>query len=115
MVPRTGPRSTSSALKTTSLYQAEKSSLCGVTPRSSRATCRGYDIGPARLPRISARSARREWPPSVDVELVALGVLHPHRVVIEAVGAQGSGERGPEIRQPPGLGVDSLLADLKRN
>jgi hypothetical protein len=47
---------------------------------------------------------------SVDVELVALGVLHPHRVVIEAVGAQGTGGRGPEIRQPPGLGVDSLHA-----
>src|SRR5215831_2667745 len=38
MLPRTGPRSTSSARKTTSLYQAEKSSLCGVTLRSSRAT-----------------------------------------------------------------------------
>jgi len=25
------------------LYQAEKSSLCGVTPRSSRATRPGYD------------------------------------------------------------------------
>src|SRR6516165_3661503 len=37
MLPRTGPRSTSSARKTTSLYQAEKSSLCGVTLRSSRA------------------------------------------------------------------------------
>src|SRR5580700_1247895 len=43
MLPRTGPRSTSSARKTTSLYQAEKSSLCGVTLRSSRAT-------PFRLP-----------------------------------------------------------------
>src|SRR3954454_17881300 len=32
IVPRTGPRSTSCALMTTSLYQAEKSSLCGVTP-----------------------------------------------------------------------------------
>src|SRR6516165_10204498 len=51
----------------------------------------------------------------VDVELVALGVLHPHRVVIEAVGAQGSGERGPEIRQPPGLGVDSLRAGGERD
>src|SRR6201996_6364410 len=37
MLPRTGPRSTRSARKTTSLYQAEKSSLCGVTLRSSRA------------------------------------------------------------------------------
>ena len=35
---RPGPRSTSCALVTNSLYQAEKSSLCGVTPRSSRAT-----------------------------------------------------------------------------
>src|SRR6516225_9524711 len=37
MLPRTGPRSTSSARKTTSLYQAEKSSLCGVPLCSSRA------------------------------------------------------------------------------
>src|ERR1700757_869460 len=37
MLPRTGPRFTSSARKTRSLYQAEKSSLCGVTLRSSRA------------------------------------------------------------------------------
>src|SRR5665213_1916681 len=34
MVPRTGPRSASSARRTSSLYQAEKSSLWGVTPRS---------------------------------------------------------------------------------
>src|SRR6266571_8061207 len=46
-MPLTGPRSTSSALKTTSLYQAEKSSLWAVTPRSSRATRRGYGIGRA--------------------------------------------------------------------
>src|SRR5215831_14920693 len=58
MVPRTGPRSTSSALKTSSLYQAEKSSLCGVTPRSSRATCRGYGIGPAGTPPFPAASCR---------------------------------------------------------
>src|SRR5437763_13993231 len=32
IVPRTGPRSTSSAWMTISLYQAEKSSDCGVTP-----------------------------------------------------------------------------------
>src|SRR5438132_1185758 len=32
MVPRTGPRSTSSACRTTSLNQAEKSSDCAVTP-----------------------------------------------------------------------------------
>ena len=44
-----------------------------------------------------------------------LGVLHPHCVVIEAVGAQGSGDRGPETGQAPGLGVNSLLADLERN
>src|SRR5450755_1847823 len=51
---------------------------------------------------------------SVDVELVALGVLHPHRVMIEAVGAHDYGERGSEIRQPPGLGVDSLHAGGER-
>src|ERR1700678_2107263 len=48
---------------------------------------------------------------SVDVELVALWVLHPHRVVIQAVGAQGSGGRGSEICQPPAFGVDSLHSD----
>ena len=37
------------------------------------------------------------------------GRFDPHRVVIEAVGTQDSGERGPEIRQPPGLGVDSRV------
>src|SRR6201996_1317251 len=47
MLPRTGPRSTSSARKTTSLYQAEKSSLCGVTLRSSRATT--FRLPSARL------------------------------------------------------------------
>src|SRR6266581_2545040 len=52
---------------------------------------------------------------SVDVELVALGVLHPHRVVIEAVLAHDYGDRGPEIRQPPGLGVDSLGAGGERD
>ena len=74
---------------------------------------------PAGTRRPGGRSARvpgrRRAKASVDVELVALGVHHPHRVVIEAVGAQGSGERGPEIGQPPGLGVDSLLADLERD
>ena len=32
---------------------------------------------------------------SVDVELAVLEALHPHRVVIEAVGAQVSGAGGP--------------------
>src|ERR1700722_5819343 len=38
IVPLTGPRSTSSALMTSSLYQAAKSSLCAVTPCSLRVT-----------------------------------------------------------------------------
>ena len=59
-------------------------------------------------------SLRHRAKASVDVELVALGVLHSDRVVVEAVGAQGSGHRGPEIRQPPGLGVDSLPAGGER-
>ena len=41
IVPLTGPWSASSALRTSSLYQAEKSSPCGVTPRSSAVTARG--------------------------------------------------------------------------
>ena len=52
---------------------------------------------------------------SVDVELVAFGVLHSYRVVIEALGGQGSGDGGPEAGQLLGLGVDSLRADLDRN
>jgi hypothetical protein len=52
---------------------------------------------------------------SVDVEFVALGVLHSHRVVIEATVAQGSGDSGPEIGQPPGLSVDSLRAGGERD
>src|ERR1700722_13235973 len=72
-------------------------------------------MGPRSSQAVSCGPARPSWLPQwvtalVDVELVTLGVLHPHRVVIEAVGAQGSSERGPEIRQPPGLGVDSLHA-----
>ncbi len=45
IVPLTGPRSTSCARSTISLYQAEKSSLCAVTPRSSLAM-------PDRLPTL---------------------------------------------------------------
>jgi len=35
--------------------------------------------------------------------------------VIAAAVAEGTGDRGPEVRQPPGLGVDALLADGERN
>ena len=34
--------------------------------------------------------------------------------MIEAAVAQGPDDRGPEIRQPPGLGVDSLHAGGER-
>ena len=59
---------------------------------------------------------------SVDVELVALGVLHSHRVVIEAIVAQGAGDSGPEIGQPPGSlqsmtiwkGVDIVLQSAQQ-
>src|ERR1700751_5047896 len=59
MLPRTGPRSTNSARKTTSLYQAEKSSLCGETLRSSRAMS-------LRLPSRSAQL--------LDADQVARGI-----------------------------------------
>src|ERR1700683_3213234 len=84
------------------------STLTMASPRGlSRwtSTCRASHRPPALL--ITAKA-------SVDVELVPLGVLHPHRVVIEAVLAQGSGGRSPEIGQPPGLGVDSLHAGGER-
>src|ERR1700730_7171944 len=58
IVPRTGPRSTSSALMTTSLYQAEKSSLCGVTP--SRLTPREYREGP-QLTAVLGLHQLRRW------------------------------------------------------
>jgi hypothetical protein len=44
---------------------------------------------------------------SVDVELVAFRVLHPHRVVVEAIGAQGCGAGGSDIVKQLGvLAVD---------
>ncbi len=82
MVPFAGPRSTSCALVTSSLYQEEKSSLCGVTPRSSRAIKEGYrqarsppgplNPGPAAEP--EARRAGRE---PVQGRAVALGPSWP--------------------------------------
>ena len=44
------------------------------------------------LPSVSVRPVDEAL---VDVELVTLGVFHPHCVVIEAVGGQGSGDGGP--------------------
>src|ERR1700746_76026 len=61
----------------------------------------------------SRRSAR----PSVDVELLALGVLQRDRVVVHALLeflAQVAEQRGAEITQPQGLGVHALLAGLDR-
>src|SRR5258708_20207655 len=55
--------------------------------------------------------------PSVDVELVALGVPQRDRVVVKALLkflAQVAEQRGAEVAQPPGLGVHALLAGLDR-
>jgi hypothetical protein len=35
--------------------------------------------------------------------------------VIAAAVAEGAGDRGPEVRQPVGLGIDALLTDGERN
>src|SRR5215471_6199738 len=64
MLPRTGPRFTSSARKITSLYQAEKSSLCGVTLRSSRAMIFRLPSWPL-LPEFNYRAA--PWPAGTDL------------------------------------------------
>src|SRR6266568_2939776 len=55
--------------------------------------------------------------PSVDVELVALGVPQRDRVVVKALLkflAQVAEQRGAEVAQPPGLGIHALLAGLDR-
>jgi hypothetical protein len=48
--------------------------------------------------------------PLVDVELIALGALHPHSVSIEAVLAHGSADRGLDVdvevrRVPSSFGI----------
>src|SRR6478609_4179435 len=52
---------------------------------------------------------------SVDVELVALGVFHRNRVVIEALVAERGDDRSPEAGQTPRLGVYPLLAGRERH
>src|SRR5262249_9230867 len=65
MLPRTGPRSTSSARKATSLYQAENSSLFGATPRSSLASIFGFPSSPL-LPEANFPAAPSPCPPPAD-------------------------------------------------
>src|SRR5260370_16464689 len=55
------------------------------------------------------------WWPSVDVELVALRVLHRDRVVVKAVGVQDADYHATQTGQPARLRVDALPADLDRN
>src|ERR1700759_3758505 len=55
------------------------------------------------------------YPQSVDVELVAFGVLHPDRVVVEPVSGQGAEDGGAQCGQPAGLGVDPLFARPDRD
>src|SRR5215472_15581998 len=79
-------------------------------PRSAAPA--GPKAGSAQTPPADAR--RR---PSVDVELVALGVPQRDRVVVKALLeflAQVAEQRGAEVTQPPGLGVHALLAGLDR-
>ena len=48
--------------------------------------------------------------PSIDVELVPLGVVHRDRVVVEALGLENPDERGTETGQTGRLRVDTLPA-----
>jgi hypothetical protein len=43
------------------------------------------------------------------------GSFHRYRVVVDALSAQDGDHAGTEIRQPPGLGVDSLPAGCDRD
>src|SRR5579871_6415677 len=76
MAPFTGARSASSALRTSSLYQAEKSSPCGVTPRPLRSAMRAQGTGEALSPRGGMRAGsavgRLNVPPELSEEPVEL-------------------------------------------
>jgi hypothetical protein len=63
-------------------------------------------------PHMTAQAPRS---PSVDIELVALGILHAHRVVVEdAVLHQGANGGGAQVNQPASFGVDPPFAGLDR-
>src|SRR6266851_5553203 len=62
---------------------------------------------------IDERPGQRR--PSVDVELVALRVIHRDCVVVEALRVQDADEQGTEIGQTGRLRVDALPARLDRN
>ena len=51
---------------------------------------------------------------SVDIELIAFGVLHPDRVVVQPFLGQCASDGGAQAGQPAGLRVDSLPASLDR-
>src|ERR1700722_18073337 len=115
MVPFAGPRSASWALITNSLYQEEKSSLCGVTPRSSRAITEGYRPGASALGRPGPGPARALTDPG-QLRLAGLvGRLVPqplgdHRVALPRgdEGVAGVRARVPDdVPQP--LGVNHEL------
>src|SRR5215831_16376264 len=79
-------------------------------PRSAAAA--GPKAGSPQTPPADARRG-----PSVDVELVALGVPQRDRIVVKTLLeflAQVAEQRSAEIAQPPGLGVYALLAGLDR-
>src|SRR5450631_3036305 len=65
---------------------------------------------PSWLPATAAPSRR----PSVDVELVALGVPHGDPVVVDAVLADDPDQGGAERFQPLRLGVDEPAPGLDR-
>src|SRR5690606_16541796 len=70
MLPRTGLRSARSALKTISLYQALKSSLCGVNPLLLLA------IAPQPTREPDPGSGREDRPPGQQQDLVRHAAEH---------------------------------------
>src|SRR6185437_16577875 len=85
-------------------------------------SCPAYD---ARLTATFTRAASHALSPagrgegiclarSVDIELVALWVLHPDRVVVHPFLGQCARDGGAQAGQPAGLRVDSHPASLDR-
>src|SRR5215468_9894339 len=105
MLPRTGPRSTSSARKITSLYQAEKSSLCGVTLRSSRTMIFRLQSGPL--------SPEANYPGRARGRLVPRSAADVGREVLAGEsGARGDEAGGCALEDDPAAVVAGAGAEV---
>src|SRR6266849_909047 len=72
----------------------------------------GRSVGASSL---AGEQVLLRWWPSVDVELVALGVFHGDRVVVEAFGVQDADYHATQTGQPARLRIHALPAGLDRN